>query len=384
MLDVRASDARKIAVASLLAAALASCLRPAAHRSTAGASPAAAPVAEGASAAAAPVDGGAPAASVSPAAAGLPAKIAWTSTGPIIAPASDAKHDLVAIKDPTVVRYKDRWHVYASSCAKGGVYGLVYVSFADWSEASSAPLYYMDQTRGFDAYVAAPELFYFTPHKTWYLVFQSGPPMFATASDPGDPTRWTSPAPFFAKTPPIVEENGGWLDFWVICDAEFCHLFFSNDKGRWYKSKTPVAKFPYGFGAPIVVLEDAEAGRIFEASNVYKINGTNKYLALIEAFDKSSSGRRYFRSWIADSLEGPWTPVHQFGTSPFAGRQNVTFDGAAWTDDISHGEMIRAGYDETMAIDGAKLQYLYQGFPPSKNASDYNSIPWRLGLLTLT
>ena len=100
-------------------------------------------------------------------------------------------------------------------------------------------------------------------------------------------------------------------------------------------------------------MQDAEAGRLFEACNVYKINGSNKYLALIEAFDKTSDYRRYFRSWTADSLEGPWTVLHDDATSPFAGKLNVSFDGAAWTDDISHGEMIRAGYDETMAIDGA-------------------------------
>jgi endo-1,4-beta-xylanase len=371
MSDVRTLLASRIA-AILLAAMAASCLRPAAHGSAAEARSAAVPTGEGA---AAP--------SVSPAAAGLPATLAWTSTGPIIAPVSDAKHELVAIKDPTVVRYNDRWHVYASSVGRGGVYGLLYVSFADWSDAPKAPVYYMAETRGFDAYVAAPQLFYFTSQKTWYLVFQSGPPMFATNDDPGDPTKWTSPAPFFAKTPPIVDQNGGWLDFWVICDAERCHLFFSNDKGRWYRSTTALAKFPYGFGDPVVVLEDPEAGRIFEASNVYKIASTGKYLALIEAFDKSSAGRRYYRSWVAETLDGPWTPMHESGTSPFAGRQNVTFDGAAWTEDISHGEMIRAGYDETMAIDGAKLQYLYQGFDRAKNASDYNSIPWRLGLLSL-
>jgi hypothetical protein len=121
---------------------------------------------------------------------------------------------------------------------------------------------------------------------------------------------------------------------------------------------------------------------LYEACNVYKINGTGKYLALIEAFDKSSSWRRYFRSWTADSLEGPWTVLHDDATSPFAGQQNVVFDGTAWSQDISHGEMIRAGYDETMAIDGTSLRYLYQGFAPSANTSDYNAIPWRLGLLT--
>jgi endo-1,4-beta-xylanase len=259
---------------------------------------------------------------------------------------------------------------------------MVYTSFADWKDAPSAPLYHMDQTRGFNTYVAAPQLFYFTPQKKWYLVFQSGPPMFATADEPGDPTKWTEPAPFFGRTPPDVERNGGWLDFWVICDAQSCYLFFSNDHGRWYRSQTSIAKFPYGFSDPAVVMEEAEAGRMFEACNVYKIGGTNRYLALIEAFDASSDNRRYFRSWTADSLEGTWTPLHGDGAAPFAGARNVSFAGAPWTRDISHGEMVRAGYDETMVIDGTKLQYLFQGFDPEAPAANYNAIPWRLGLLT--
>jgi hypothetical protein len=45
--------------------------------------------------------------------------------------------------------------------------------------------------------------------------------------------------------------------------------------------------------------------------------------------------------------------------------------------------MIRAGYDETMVIDGTKLQYLCQGFAPGADTSSYNAIPWKLGLLTL-
>ena len=166
-------------------------------------------------------------------------------------------------------------------------------------------------------------------------------------------------------------------------DSQFCHLSFSNDHGRWYKSKTPIEKFPRGFDEPVVAMQDATAGRLFEACNVYKINGSRKYLALIEAFDNTSNYRRYFRSWTADSLEGPWTVLHDDASSPFAGTQNVAFDGTPWTDDISHGELIRAGYDETMAIDGTRLQYLYQGFTPGTATSDYNAIPWRIGLLTL-
>ncbi len=312
----------------------------------------------------------------------LPTSFNWTSSGPSIAPVSDATHDLVAIKDPTVVYYNGQWHVYASSVGVGGIYGMVYLSFADFDDVASGTFYHMDQTPGFDTYVAAPQLFYFAPQGLWYLVFQSGPPMYSTNLDPGNPAGWTRPAPFYSSEPAIITENGGWLDFWVICDDTNCYLFFSNDHGRWYRSVTSSMNFPAGFGEPIVVMEDADAGRLFEACNVYKVQGTNQYLALIEAYDSTSDWHRYFRSWTAESLDGPWTPLADSGTAPFAGASNVTFAASAWTSDISHGEMIRAGYDQTLTIDPCNLRLLYQGFDPSVDTSDYNAIPWRLGLLT--
>jgi len=314
----------------------------------------------------------------------LAASLQWTASAPVISPASDASHSLLAVKDPTIVRFNDRWHVYASSVSTTGAYNLVYTSFADWTEAASAPLYYMDQTPGFDTYVAAPQLFFFRPQSKWYLVYQSGPPMFSTASDPGEPSTWTPPAPFFATEPAVITANGGaWLDYWVICDDALCHLFFSDNRGRWWKSKTTLGEFPQGFNEPVVVLEDSNAGRIFEASNVYKLTGTNRYLALVEAFDQTSDSHRYFRSWIADSLEGPWLPWQASGSYPFAGQRNVTFDGTPWTADISHGEAIRAGYDESLTLDPCGMRYLFQGFDPTaETGGDYNKTPWQLGLLT--
>jgi endo-1,4-beta-xylanase len=283
-----------------------------------------------------------------------------------------------------VVNFNGRWHVYASSVSSTGAYNIVYTTLSDWTTASGAPLYYMDQTSRFNTYVAAPQLFYFRPPSKWYLVYQAGPPKYSTANDPGDPTAWTPPAPFFATQPATVAQNGGgWLDFWVICDTASCYLSFSDNQGRWYRSKTSIDQFPNGFGEPAVVLEDANAGRVFEASNVYKLNGTNQYLAIIEAFDQTSNNRRYFRSWIADSLEGPWLPWQASGSYPFAGQRNVSFQGTAWTDDISHGEAIRAGYDEMLAIEPCELRYVFQGADPTANTGgDYNRTPWRLGLLT--
>jgi endo-1,4-beta-xylanase len=314
----------------------------------------------------------------------LAPSLQWATTAPLIAPRSDAAHDLVAVKDPTVVHFDDRWHVYASSVSAAGAYNLVYTSFSDWSEASAAPLYYMDQTRGFDTYVAAPQLFYFTPKDEWYLVYQSGPPMYSTSDDPGDPSAWTPPAPFFQATPATITQNGGgWLDYWVICETDSCHLFFSDTHGRWYQSKTSIDEFPNGFGEPVVVMQDTNAGRMFEASNVYKLKGTSQYLALIEAFDQTSGNHRYFRSWVADSLDGPWLPWQASGSYPFAGEENVSFEGTPWTHDISHGELIRAGHDEQLEIDACDLQLLYQGSDPmAETGGDYNKIPWHIGLLT--
>jgi endo-1,4-beta-xylanase len=242
----------------------------------------------------------------------------------------------------------------------------------------------MDQTPGFATYVAAPQLFFFRPQDKWYLVYQSGPPMYSTNDDLANPTAWTAPAPFFSSTPAIVTQyGGGWLDYWVICDTEWCHLFFSSNQGRWFKSKTSIHDFPNGFGEPVVVMHNANSGRLFEGSNVYKLNGTNQYLALIESFDQTSNGRRYYRSWIADSLEGPWLPWQGSGSYPFVGARNASFDGTPWTNDISHGEMIRAGYDETLTVESCGLRYLYQGADPmADNGGDYNKIPWRIGLLT--
>jgi endo-1,4-beta-xylanase len=315
----------------------------------------------------------------------LPASIQWTGTAPVFAPPSDATHDLVAIKDPSIVFFDGRFHVYASSVSTAGAYNMVYTSFADFSEAPSATFYHMDQTPGFATYVAAPQVFYFRPQKKWYLVYQSGPPMYSTADVPGEPSTWTRPAPFFSATPAIITQNGGWLDFWVICDDASCSLFFSDNHGRWYRSVTSLDAFPSGFSEPVVVLEDTNTGRIFEASNVYRLEGTGQYLALIEAFDQTSGGRRYFRSWIADSLDGPWLPWQASGSYAFASGRNVSFEGTAWTNDISHGEMIRAGYDETLAASSCEMRFLFQGTDPNaETGGDYNKIPWHLGLLTQT
>ncbi|MGO9012012.1 MAG: non-reducing end alpha-L-arabinofuranosidase family hydrolase [Bryobacteraceae bacterium] len=314
------------------------------------------------------------------AAAEAPATYAWSSSGPLISAIPNATHPIVSVKDPTVVYYENQWNVYATTADTSGNWNMVYLNFPDWSQASAAQPYYMDATPGFSGYHCAPELFYFTPQNKWYLIYQSGPPQYSTADDPTQPQTWTEPQSFFSSQPSTVS---GWLDFWVICDSANCYLFFSGDNGNFYRSQTTIANFPNGFSTPQIIMQAITAGDLFEASRTYSLKGSTQYLTIIEAMG-GPYGHRYFRAFLAGSLDGEWTPVTGANSfaAPFLGEDNVTFATGVtpWTDDFSHGEIIRDGYDETLQIDPNNLQFLYQGDNPTANAASYSQIPWQLGL----
>lgn len=312
----------------------------------------------------------------------LPSAFQWSSSGALMSPKPDSSHTEAGLKDPSVVYYGGKWHVF-SSVATGSGYNLEYRSFTDWSEASSATPYFLDGSPIGKGYRAAPQVFYFAPQKLWYLVYQTGNASYSTNSDISNPAGWSAPKNFYSGTPAIVSQNigsGYWVDMWVICDNTNCHLFSSDDNGHLYRSQTAVADFPNGMSQPVIALQDSNSHNLFEASNVYKVDGSDRYLLLVEAI---GSRGRYFRSWTSSSLGGSWTPLAASESSPFAGAANVTFTGSAWTNDISHGEAIRSGHDQTLAISPCKMRFLYQGVAPGSNG-DYNSLPWRLGLLTQT
>jgi endo-1,4-beta-xylanase len=312
----------------------------------------------------------------------LPSTFRWSSSGVVIGPHLAPDLGILAVKDPSVVKVNGRFHVFFSTI-DGNNYNLGYTTFRNWSQAATAPQTYLGSTALGSGYRAAPEVFYFAPQRKWYLVYQTGNASFSTNRDINNPAGWSAPRNFYSGTPAIVTQNignGFWVDMWVVCDRVNCYLFSSDDNGHLYRSQTTVANFPNGFSEPVIAMQDSNRFNLFEASNVYKIAGTNKYLLLVECIGANG---RFFRSWTATSLAGTWTPLADSESNPFAGLANVSFPAGAWTSDISHGEAIRTNPDQTLTISPHHLQYLYQGRDPS-SGGDYNHLPWRLGLLTLT
>jgi endo-1,4-beta-xylanase len=228
-------------------------------------------------------------------------------------------------------------------------------------------------------YRAAPHVFYFAPHKLWYLVYQGGDPLYSTSSDIGNPLSWTAPKPLFPVIPDIVKEpqGKGWLDFWVICDDKKCYMFATDDNGRLLRSETELGQFPNGFHNTVAVMTE-KADDVFEASNTYKVANTNTYITMVEAISPKG---RYFRIWKSDSLDGKWEPFASAPMNTFANGDNVE---QIWSEGISHGELVRNGVDQALTIDPCKpLEFLFQGFDVNAPPADsYLKIPYQLGVIT--
>ena len=105
------------------------------------------------------------------------APLKWTSSDILVKPVSDETHTIVSVKDPTIVRYNDLWHIYATAYSTSArTWTMVYLNFKDWADAPKAKLTYIDVNPKLRGYHCAPHIFYFSPHKKWYFIFQSQQP----------------------------------------------------------------------------------------------------------------------------------------------------------------------------------------------------------------
>jgi hypothetical protein len=166
----------------------------------------------------------------------IPAPLKWKASGILVEPVSDEEHQIVSVKDPSVVYHGGMWHIYATTANTRGNWSIVYLSFKEWPDAAKAKPYYIDQNPGLRGYHCAPQVLYFRPHKKWYLIYQSQHPQYSTADDLSKPETWTRPENFFASNPAGMPRLP--IDYWMICDETHAYLFFTGDNGRVYRSRS--------------------------------------------------------------------------------------------------------------------------------------------------
>lgn len=304
----------------------------------------------------------------------------WDSSPPLIEPHDHGEDHCIAIKDPTVVHYDGRWHLFTTLRNKKHSHQIEYTSFVDWKDADQSERHLLELT---DGYHCAPQVFYMSAQKKWYLIYQvqdptrtpSLQPAFSTTDNISNPKSWSKPQLLFDEHPENVKQ---WIDFWVICDDEKAHLFFTSHVGWMWRSETSLEDFPRNWSRPEVVLK----GDIFEASHTYRLKGMDKYITLIEA---RNGGKRYFKAFTAQQLDGAWSPLATTLQRPLASPHNVNTEHDRWTSSYSHGEFLRSGYDEKLEINPYETKLLFQGVKEDTSSyPDYGSIPWKLGLLTLS
>jgi hypothetical protein len=262
-----------------------------------------------------------------------------------------------------------KWHLFYTA-RSSSEYTTGYVSAPRLTELQSAPRHELKTIRGKGRYGCGPQVLYYEPQGKWYLIFQNRDsnyqPAFATTTTIAKPATWSAARPLIRK-----DNRAKWIDFWVICDETKAYLFYTQGHRGVVVRSTRLEMFPHGWGEAIEVFQD-----VHEAVHVYKVKGHSQFHMIYEL---NRQGVRSFGLAVSNSLEGPWKKV----TDNYAtGDQLKTADGVkSWTEMVSHGELLRTGYDQHMEYDPQNCRWLIQGILKKDMNVPYPALPWKLGIM---
>lgn len=337
----------------------------------------------------------------------------WTVGKSVFTAGAKGTFDDISVKDPTIVYHDGLYHMFYTSKPSKETVGILknvtpcrsgtgYVSAKEIAEFNKAER--IDLSAVLNVNIVAPQVFFFEPHKLWYLIVQvpaaegrSGDlsPAYLTNPDIGNIKGWSQPE--IIKT--SKSNNGFWLDFWVICDEMKAHLFYTDHEGGLFRFECPVNDFPHGFAhereeTVIAIRGEDDKGRwrLHEASHIYYVKESNEYLALVEGVYPHPKRKNYWDSrsrfmfaLTAKKLEGPWFRVEP-DNNEFAGNPENLYneDGSPSAyDQVSHFELIRSGINQKLEVDNYNLDLLFQAFDAEEinDDYDYNDLPWELALM---
>ena len=328
----------------------------------------------------------------------------WTVTGPLLSPGPKGWFDEVAVKDPSLVYFKGKYHVFYTSKPRKGKSphqtSLGYVSAPALEDLHKAPRVKLKDVVGDD--VIAVQVFYFEPQGLWYLVGHVSlgkphllQPVYLTNPDIENVDGWSKPKPLLGER---AGSNPFWIDFWVICDQKKAHLFYTDHIDSMFRIETALDDFPEGFKKGKEQLAVSAQGadnmgrwHLHEASHIYRVKKDGRYLALLEGAYAHPTRRNYWDSrnrfmfaMVADRLEGPWERIEDKENQFLADApQLLKPDGTRPAlHQVSHPELIRSGYNQRLEIDDYRFKIVFQAFDASNTPDnfDYDLLPWALWL----
>ena len=313
-------------------------------------------------------------------------EITWKVDRPVFAASPKGNFDDASVKDPSIVFYNNKWHLFYSGLSQDRGLQIGYVNGDKLDGLMEGKRHMLEffNVENLAKKYAAPQVFFFEPHQKWYLVFQGYwndvQPLYSCNDNIEDPSRWTQPKLLMPKF-----EQNSWVDFYVICDQEYAYLTYSRDYRSVYAVRTEIENFPEGFDTdhPIKLIDDPNI-EFGEAAHIYRAQGTVEYHMIYESSDLTNNRERRYSLYSANNIAGPWiVKCADYASKELLKRSR---DNKGWPEEVSHGEMIRTNFSQCMEYDPVSVRFLMQGIVSSERGKHYTPdqywmLPWKLGIL---